>query len=186
MRTILAVGVLLVVCALPLSVSGDPEISPVAKVLDRELVMLEKDLIPLAEAMPAEKWDFVPTAGEFTGVRNFAQQVSHVAAAIYNSSAAILEEKLSPELVGTEAGPPRLKTKDELVIYLKDAIAYAHKAMAKLTAANLTDTVPAVWGKAPRLFMADVVLWHSYDHYGQLVEYLRMNGIIPPASRPVK
>ncbi len=186
MRTMLAVGVLLVVCALPLSASGDPEISPVAKVLDREVTMLEKELVPLAEAMPAEKWDFAPTAGEFKGVRNFAQQVSHLSAAIYIASAAVLEEKLPPEKVGNDAGPAVLKTKDELVAYLKDAVAYAHKAMAKLTEKNLTDQVEAVWGKGSRLYMADVVLWHSYDHYGQLVEYLRMNGIIPPASRPVK
>ncbi len=186
MRTFLAVGVLLAVCALPLCASGDPATSPVAKVLDGELSMLEQDFVPLAEAMPAEKWDFAPTAGEFKGVRNFAQQVSHVAAAIYNSSASILEEKLSADVVGTEAGPPRLKTKAELVAYLKEAIAYGHKAMAKLTEKNLTDEVQAIWGKASRLFMADLILWHSYDHYGQLVEYLRMNGIIPPSSRPAK
>jgi hypothetical protein len=183
---ILAIGALLFLCATPFCPAGEPELSPVGKLLDHELSQLEKAFVPLAEAMPADKYDFAPTAGEFKGVRTFAQQISHAAAAIYNASAAILEEKLPPQLGAGEYGPATLKTKDDLVAYLKGAFAYAHKAMAKLTAANLTDDVQASWGKAPRLFMADLAIWHSYDHYGQLVEYVRMNGIIPPASRPKK
>jgi hypothetical protein len=183
---ILATGVLLFLCATPLCVAGGPELSPLAKVHDYELTQLEQVFVPLAEAMPADKYDFAPTAGEFKGVRTFAQQISHTAAAIYTLSAAVLEEKLPTELSAGEYGPATLKTKDDLVAYLKGAFAYAHKAMAKLTAENLSDQVQAWWGKAPRLFMADGAIWHSYDHYGQLVEYVRMNGIIPPASRPKK
>jgi hypothetical protein len=185
-RVVLAVGALLFLWAIPLYAAGGPEVSPVGKLLDHELTQLEQEFVPLAEAMPADKYDFAPTAGEFKGVRTFAQQVSHVAAAIYTVAAAVLEEKLPPELGNGEYGPSTLKTKDDLIAYLKGAFAYAHKAMAKLTAANLTDEVQSSWGKAPRLYMADVAMWHSYDHYGQLVEYVRMNGIIPPASRPKK
>ena len=185
-RLFSAIGTLLLLCALPLCVSGDPEMSPVGKLLDQELTMLEGDLVPLAEAMPADKYDFAPTAGEFKGVRTFGQQISHVAANIYTASAAMLADKNPPDLGKGEYGPDTLKGKESLVAYLKGAFAHAHKAMATLTPANLTDEVQATWGKAPRLFMADLTLWHSFDHYGQLVVYLRMNGIVPPASRPKK
>ncbi|MBP1657044.1 MAG: hypothetical protein H6Q31_1645 [Bacteroidetes bacterium] len=185
-RKSLTICSLLFLCATSLCAVADQELSPVAKVLDYEITLLEGDIIPLAEAMPADKYDFAPTAGEFKGVRTFADQISHVAVNIYSVSSAILEEKLPPEIGTGEYGPAKLKTKDDLVAYLKGSLAYAHKAMARLTAANLTDEVQAWWGKASRLFMADVAMWHSYDHYGQLVEYLRMNGIVPPASRPRK
>ena len=186
LRVILSIGALLLLNAVSLCADGDAELSPVAKVLKYELKMLERDFVPLAEAMPAEKYNFAPTEGEFDGVRTFSQQISHTAKAIYTASAAVLEEKLAPELDGGENGPATFKTKEDVLAYLKGAFANAHKAMAKLTAANLTDEVEASWGKAPRLFMADLVIWHSFDHYGQMVEYARMNGIIPPASRPKK
>lgn len=181
---ILATGALLLLCATPPCAAGGPDLPPLAKVHDLQLSVLEQDFVPLAEAMPADKYNFAPTAGEFKGVRTFAQQILHTAAAIYTFSAAVLEEKLPKELEAGEYGPATLKTKEDLVAYLKGAFAYAHRAMAKLTAENLGDDVQAWWGKAPRMFMADGAIWHSYDHYGQLVVYLRMNGIVPPASRP--
>ena len=69
--------------------------------------------------------------------------------------------------------------------FLKDAFAYAHKATAKLTSQNLTAMVPSAFGneKVARVSMATVPVWHSYDHYGQMVVYARMNGVVPPASR---
>jgi hypothetical protein len=83
-------------------------------------------------------------------------------------------------------GPANLKTKEEIVKYLKDSFAYAHRAMAMLNEANSGEEAFARWGKQSRLFMADLILWHSYDHYGQMVVYARMNGIIPPSSQPRK
>ena len=72
--------------------------------------------------------------------------------------------------------------------YVKAAFAYGHKAMLSLTAANLTDQMPSPFGsgKMPRASAASVAVWHSFDHYGQMAIYARMNGIIPPASRPRK
>jgi len=178
-----ALALLMLLWAMP-AIAQD--LSPMAKVLDQELKILEHDLVPLAEAMPADKYNFAPTQGEFKGVRTFMKQVGHTAQSIYKSAAAVLEEKLPSGLGGGEEGPDSIKTKDEMVNYLKGAFAYGHRAMAKMTPANLSDEVQAEWGKAPRLFMADLMVWHSFDHYGQLVEYLRMNGIVPPASRPKK
>ena len=182
--TVLSIAALLCLCATHLCASPEPELSPVAKLLDRDLSYLESVLVPLAETMPADKYDFAPSGGEFKGVRTFAQQISHTAACINTVAAAVLDEKLAPELGSGEYGPSSLKTKEDLVAYLKNAFTYAHSAMAKMTAENMTDEVQAWWGKSPRLSMANAAMWHSFDHYGQLVLYLRMNGIVPPASRP--
>jgi hypothetical protein len=158
---------------------------PPSKIFDQQLTMVERELVPLAEAMPADKYIFAPTHGEFKGVRTFGQQVSHVAAVIYVVSASVLEEKNPSETGPGENGPATLKSKDDIVKYLKDAFAYGHKAMNSLTSANLTTMVKSPFGdrQAPRVSLASESVWHSFDHYGQMVVYARMNGIIPPASR---
>ena len=69
--------------------------------------------------------------------------------------------------------------------YAKDSFAYAHKAFAGITDTNATASIPAPWGKGTvtRLGLATLTVAHGFDHYGQMAVYLRMNGIIPPASR---
>jgi hypothetical protein len=151
----------------------------VAEVLDRQFSNMEKDLVPAAEAMPADKYDFAPSNGEFKGVRTFAQQVKHIATTNYQVSAALLGEK-PPVDTSNENGPDTIKGKDDVVKFLKDSCAYTHKAIASLTDKNLLDPVN---GRGTHLATANLTIWHSFDHYGQMVEYLRMNGIIPPASR---
>jgi hypothetical protein len=104
---------------------------------------------------------------------------------MYMVSASVLGEKVPAEAGEGENGPATLKVKDDYVKYLKGAIAYSHKAMNSLTAANLTGLVKSAFGneEVPRVSMATVTVWHSFDHYGQMVVYARMNGVIPPASR---
>jgi len=156
----------------------------VTQILDRVVKNTEEELVPAAEAMPEDKFEFAPTNGEFKGVRTFAQQIKHVAAVNYEIAAAILEEK-SPVDINGEAGPASITSKEDIIKYLKDSFAYVHKAIATINETNLTNTVrsPFGEGKVTRLGLATAISWHAYDHYGQMVEYLRMNGIIPPASR---
>jgi hypothetical protein len=99
-------------------------------------------------------------------------------------SAAILSEK-PPVDLGGENGPDSLKTKADIVKFLKDSFAYAHKAYGTINEGNATGQVQSPFGsgKATRLGLAILNEGHNFDHYGQMVEYLRMNGIIPPASR---
>jgi len=179
----------LIVCALAVFVCGSAALAadapvPPSKILDQEVKIIESELVPLAEAMPADKYNFAPTHGEFAGVRTFAQQVAHVATVINMCAASVLEEPI-PDPGPAENGPASLKTKENLVKYLKDAFAHAHKATASLTDANVRDMIVPAFGKGkvPRVSMASVFAWHSFDHYGQMVVYARMNGIIPPASR---
>jgi hypothetical protein len=156
----------------------------VTSVMDGTLSTLEKELVPAVEAMPEDKFAFGPTNGEFKGVRNFGQQAKHVAAVNYMLAAAILEEK-PPVDTGGESGPDSVKTKADIVKFLKDSFAYAHKAVATINEGNVVAPIknPFGEGTATRLGMGMVFAWHGFDHYGQMVEYLRMNGIVPPASR---
>ena len=153
-------------------------------VLDRSLNYPESELVPAADAMPEDKYNFAPSNGEFKGVRTFAQQVRHVAATNYMICAAILSEKPPVEL-GGENGPESMKTKAEIVKFLKDSYAYCHKAYNSINESNATGQVQSPFGsnKVSRLGLAVLNVGHDFDHYGQIVEYLRMNGIIPPASR---
>lgn len=155
----------------------------IGQIHDRELSILERELVPLAEAMPADKYDFAPTQGAFKGVRTFGQQMTHVASVMYSISGTVLGEKPPADIGTGENGPDSLKGKDAIVKYLKDAFSYSHKAMRSLTEQNFAEMVPAYGSKAPRGQVASELVWHGFDHYGQAVVYLRMNGIIPPASR---
>ena len=156
----------------------------IAQVLDHSVAGVEKEFVPAAEAMPEDKYAFAPTNGEFKGVRTFAQQVKHVAAINYMIGAAILEEKPPLEL-GGEDGPKSVKTKADIVKFLEDSFAYAHKAVGTINDGNLLTPIKSPFGEGTvtRLGMATLIFGHCFDHYGQMVEYLRMNGIVPPASR---
>ena len=143
--------------------------------------------IGAAEAMPEDKFDFVPTQGEFKGVKTFAQQVKHVAAVNFAMGAMILGEKPPAEVGDMEMGPESLKTKAEVVKYMKDSFSYARKAIQSITAQNGSRPIKNPFGPGPdftAIGMATLLAFHGMDHYGQMVEYLRMNGIVPPASRP--
>lgn len=184
MKTITAVvGALLVLCTFGLAQTKE-EKKTTSQVLDGSIKTVEGEFVPAAEAMPEEKYGFAPTNGEFKGVRTFAEQVKHVAASNYLIGAHILGEK-PPVDANDGKGPDSVKSKAEILTYLKDSFAYAHKSVASITDANALEPIPSSDGKSKttRLSIAMIFSWHGFDHYGQMVEYLRMNGIVPPASR---
>ena len=173
----------LLVVGLFLGSAFGAEPQTVGQVLDRQFNIADREITSLVEAMPADKFNFAPSSaeikgGEFTGVRTFAQQAKHLAANIYDFSAAVLGEK-PPVDTGKSDGPDSVQTKDQVVACLKGAFAYGHKALLSLTQKNEMDPLRG----GPRIGDAVWMMWHSFDHYGQMVEYLRMNGILPPASR---
>lgn len=170
--------------------SGKPTSKPkqehrsVTDILNHGVTNLERDLIPAAEAMPEDKFDFVPTNGEFKGVRNFGQQIKHIAAVNYEFAAAIMQTR-SPVDINNEEGPPSITTKADILKYLNDSFAYVHTAIASIDEKNFLEPVKSPFGEGTvtRLGLAQTIAPHGFDHYGQMVEYLRMNGIVPPASR---
>jgi hypothetical protein len=157
-----------------------------SKVIDNFVTLEETRLVAVADAMPQDKYPFSPTSGEFKGVRTFAQQLKHAAADNYMLGAAILGEK-PPADVGDETGPDSLRTKADVIQYVKDSFAYLHRAVATIDDKNTVIDSPPISpmpkGTATRLGLAVEALLHTFDHYGQMVEYLRMNGVVPPASR---
>jgi hypothetical protein len=156
----------------------------IAQVLDHGVASVEGEFVPAAEAMPEDKYSFAPTSGEFKGVRTFAQQAKLGAAVYYLVGSAILEEK-PPVDLGSENGPDAIKTKADIVKFLKDSFAYVHRAVRTINDANLLSPIKSPFGEGmvTRLGMATLIVGHCFDHYGQMVEYLRMNNIVPPASR---
>jgi len=158
----------------------------IARLYDNQLSSIEQQMVSLAEAMPAEKYNFAPKDGAFQDVRTFALQARHVATVIYQVAAAVLKEKSPVEAGKNENGPETMQTKEQIVKFLKDAFAYGHKANQALTAENQLEMVPSPFGSGQmsRGAAAAAATWHSFDHYGQMVVYARMNRVIPPASLP--
>jgi uncharacterized damage-inducible protein DinB len=171
-------------CA-PFVFAADQPAPTTANVIDSSLSGVEREFVSLVEAMPANKMEFAPTAGEFKGVRTFSQQAKHVAYVLLEVSSAALGEKNPSVTAANENGPDTVRTKDQIVRYVKDAFSVAHRAAQSLTAQNATEQVASPFdnGKMTKLGAVNIAIWHSFDHYGQMVVYARMNGIVPPASR---
>jgi DinB family protein len=162
-----------------------PAPATVASAVDREVSYAEKEIVEAAQAMPEDKFNFSPESlnipgSDYKGVRTFAAQVKHIAASNYLIWSPVAGDKL-PEGVKDGSGPTDLRTKAEIIGFLKESFALGHKTAASLTAENMLQTVGN--GKSTRLRLATFGVSHAFDHYGQMVEYLRMNGIVPPASR---
>jgi len=160
-------------------------VATLASMVDRQVASMEKQIIDVAEAMAEEKFNFTPESlniagGDYKGVRSFAVQVKHVAASNYFIWSAVTGDKL-PEGLKDGNGPVDLKTKADILKFLKDSFALGHKAAATLTPENMLQAVGN--GQSLRLQRVEFGIIHASDHYGQMVEYLRMNGVVPPASR---
>ena len=182
---ILYCGLLLItIASVAQAAKSKEEHRSLTDILDHTVLNLEHEFVPAAEAMPEDKFGFAPSNGEFKGVRTFAQQIKHVAAVNYELGAALLEQK-TPVDIGEESGPASITSKADILKFLKESFVYVHKAIATINEQNLTGTVRSPFGEGTvsRLGLASAVASHGYDHYGQMVEYLRMNGIVPPASR---
>jgi uncharacterized damage-inducible protein DinB len=138
----------------------------------------EAEVVSAAEAMPADKYNYAPASGEFKGVRTFAQQITHVAEAQYFFLSGFgTKPPIDPESIA------KLTNKDEIVAALKASYAFAKQAAATITPENAFSEIKEVDGANTRATIAAVCLAHTNDHYGQMVVYLRLNSIVPPASR---
>jgi len=149
----------------------------------KQVDLVEQDMVSLAEAMPADTYGFRPAEGAFGDVRTFGEQVKHAATMIFMTAAIVLQER-SPYGPGTnDNGPDPVQGKDQIVDYLKRSIVYARKAMSSLTEKNHLDPLKTYFGSQSRIEVAAGVAYHSYNHYGQMVVYARMCGVVPPSSR---
>lgn len=158
-----------------------------AKSINSDLSLIEAEMMSAVKAMPADKFSFAPSASifvpaqttQFATVRTFAQQATHVASANYYFYGIVGGLKPDVDVSGIE----KLTKKEDVVAALAGSFAYAHKAIATITAANAFEVVKSPEPANPtRATLSEFAIAHMNDHYGQMVEYLRMNGIIPPAS----
>jgi DinB family protein len=164
----------------------------VGSALLRNFEYEEYEFRSAAEAMPADKYGYRPKSGDYGGVypgygpkelRTFAEQVKHVACANFGF-AAELDGKQPPPACDT-GGPNPAKTREELLVYLRDSFKAVKASLKTITQKNMFDPIEGPYaGPNTRLGLGNVVIWHVADHYGQVVLYLRLNGIVPPASRP--
>ena len=149
---------------------------PASEVYGKLLSLMEKEFVSAAEAMPDDKFDFAPSTGEFKGVRTFGGQVKHVAQDNYYFYRGNLSDA---EMKAKQDAMEKLTSKAEIIQALKDSFVQAHTVVNDVTAQNAFVTTE----HGTRGGMSAFGLAHIMDHYGQMVVYLRMNGIVPPASR---
>ncbi len=164
----------------------------VASAFLRSMAFQEYALRSAAEAMPEDLYAYRPAEGKFKNekpefgpaeVRTFAGQVKHVACSNLAFAAELNGEE--PPKGCDKGGPDPAKTKRELLIYLRNSFAAVGKSFTAINAKNQFDPIEGPYaGPNTRMGLAAVVIWHNADHYGQMIIYLRLNGIVPPASRP--
>src|ERR1035441_5386556 len=186
--TLMAVGVVGVQAQMGGGAGAGPQVAAgsavdPAKSMDAAVTRLENLWMGAAQAMPAEKYGFAPSAAIFVpgqtvkydGVRTFAQIVTHTIQANYNAFASVggIKADVDVQAIGN------LKNKDDIVKTLAATFAFAHKAVANVTAVNAFQSIRGT--QTPVTAFARSI-GHPKDEYGQAVEYLRMNAIVPPAS----
>ncbi len=166
-----------------------PTPTSVSAALDREITLAERQVTAAVEAMPADKFNFSPESldirgANYKGVYTFAGLVKHLAAANYFLWNAAGGDKIPANITGVK-GPEGMTERAEIIKLLKDSWASGHHAAAALTPENSLDMVAGPGGaKQARVFELTFAIAHAYDEYGQMIEYLRMCGVVPPASAP--
>ena len=173
------------------AIRGNSQQSPsITIAVERLLNYAERNIVSTAEAMPEDKFYFTPESlnikgSEFKGVRTFAGQIKHLATDNFEIWSPITGDAVRADITDVN-GPENIKTKAEIIKYLKESFALGHKVIATLTEKNAMDMIEFRGSNLPRLDLAFYALTHDNDHYGQMIVYLRMCGIIPPASMPGK
>jgi hypothetical protein len=158
--------------------------SSARQVFDAQLTAVEHEVIGLVETMPAEKFTFSPKNGAFKTTRTFGVQARHIAFCLNEVAVALLAEPMLPH--PDQEGPRNLTSKDDIVRYLKEAFTHAHRALGTLNSDNLLEQIADPYDEklhTNRLNAATIFLSHTWDHYGQMVEYLRMNNLTPPGHQ---
>lgn len=134
----------------------------------------KNNVLKSAEEMPEENYSFKPVST----VRNFGQLIGHVADAQYEFCAAVVGDGKQPP------GIEKSKTsKADLIEALKQAFAYCDQAYNKMTDPQAAELVSFFGHQAPKLTILNFNIEHNMEHYGNIVTYLRIKGLVPPSSQ---
>ncbi len=137
-----------------------------------------KQLIQVAEAMPADKYDYKPVKE----VESFGDQLKHTMHATKVLLANAQGRKMAMPDVSAELG--KLKSKEEIIAALRKSAEAGAAVVKDIAGKNDAEVVDSqFFGKTTRRYLLMQAIAHDQNHYGQLVYYLRLNGIVPPASR---
>jgi uncharacterized damage-inducible protein DinB len=165
----------LILCSVGLAAAQAPDFKSAAGGVKAYYAQIKNNIVRSAEKMPEESYAFKPTPE----VRSFGQLVGHVADASYMfCSAASGEKNPAP---GIEKGKT---TKADLSAAVKDAFAYCDKVYDGLTDASAGDVVKFFGGERSKLNVLELNAMHDWEHYGNMVTYMRLKGIVPPSSEP--
>lgn len=159
---------------------------PFSTAVERLFAKVESDILSSAEAMPESKYSFTPETlfiknSDFKGVRTFTGQIMHLATDNILIWSAITGDSVRADILDVN-GPKSITKKADIIAYLKSSFAVGRKAIATLTEKNAMDMLQFRWRKLPRLDLVFYALTHANEHYGQMVVYLRMCGIVPPPT----
>ena len=147
--------------------------SPVIADAKSYWTMVKGNLVKSAEKMPEENYSFKPTPE----VRSFGELVGHVANASYFFCSRVNSEK--PPQVNIEK---TVTDKAGLVKALSESAAYCDAAFAALNDTNMVETTKMMGRDMTKLGLLNFQNAHSMEHYGNMVTYLRMKGLVPPSS----
>jgi uncharacterized damage-inducible protein DinB len=159
------------------AVAEDTPSNPLINTSKAIYAISKNDVLGAANKIPDELWSYQPTKD----VRTVAQLFAHIADGQYEFCGLAAEGKSINK--GIEKGRT---TKADIVSALNDAFAYCDGAYSRLTDAQAADTVSFFGRKITKLGAMDFNVAHNMEHYGNLVTYMRMNGIVPPSTEPRK
>ena len=156
---------------------------PISGAVEKSYERLERQVLQVAEAMPAEGYSFRPSAE----VRTFGEQLRHLGAVQWVVGASILGCKPTVDVGDGDSGPLAMTEKPQILRYVGDSFDYIRRAIQTMTIENALEPMPHPYNPSntefERLAMVVGYACHGWNHYGQLVVYQRLNGIIPPPSR---
>lgn len=134
-------------------------------------------VIRSAEKVPEDLYSFRATPE----VRSMAELFGHIADALFSMCSTAADTK--PARTGIEK---TVKAKADLVAALKEGVSFCNTVLDGMTDQKGTETVPFYFGPTPRLSVLYFAVTHTYEHYGNLVTYMRLKNIVPPSSEPAK
>ncbi len=177
MHKLIALSALLIASPAMAQAPQAPDANPGVTAARNVWSQAQAYVIRSAEQMPAEKYSYRPTES----VRTFGELIGHVAGAQYMFCAAVLGDPPRAE----NAVENTAKTKTDLIAALKASADYCTKAY-QVTDAEASKSRSLFGQNMTLLTMLTMNAAHDYEHYGNLVTYLRMNGMVPPSSQPAR
>ena len=165
----------LAIFALAAAVSAQEPGNPLVNTSKGLYAISKGDVLGSVEKIPDDLWSYQPTKD----VRTIGQLFAHIADGQYEFCGVAVEgHSVSKDIEKT------MKTKAEIVPALKAAFAYCDSAYGNMTDSNAAEIVSMFGRKLTKLGVMDFNVAHNMEHYGNLVTYMRLKGIVPPSSAP--